>query len=260
MDKIIFTRSELYNLVWKFPIPQIAKHYEISSMGIKNACERMNIPLPKSRHWIGPVYKRKSVPQLPLDFKGNNEIAILKKAYEMQLRVPAKSTPLLDLAQSIKNDKNAPLVVSEKLENPHSIIAATQKYWERKVSNANMEEDKFQILDLNVSKENVDRALRFMNAFIQLIEYRGHEFKKDLDGLETVICKNGIEIKVDLREAQKRLTKNGLRETYGYVFTGDFIFRISSGSNKKEWRDGKIILENNLALIMAKIELMAEED
>ncbi|MDP5202380.1 hypothetical protein [Flavobacterium sp. DG2-3] len=260
MDKIIFTRSELYTLVWKFPIPQIAKHYEVSSMGIKNACEKMNIPLPKSRHWIAPAYKRKSIPRLPSDFKGNPETAILKKTYEMQLRVPAQSTPLLDLAQKIKNDTNAPLVVSEKLENPCAIIAATQKYWESKISNANMEEDKFQILDLNVSKENVDRALRFMNVFIQLIEYRGHEFKKDIDGLETVVCKNGIEIKVDLREAQKRLTKNGLRETTGYIFTGDFIFRISRGSNKKEWRDGKITLENNLALIMAKIELMAAED
>jgi hypothetical protein len=30
MDKITFTRSELYGLVWKFPIPQIAKHYNLA--------------------------------------------------------------------------------------------------------------------------------------------------------------------------------------------------------------------------------------
>lgn len=260
MDKITFTRSELYSLVWKFPIPQIAKHYEVSSMGIKNACEKMNIPLPKSRHWIGPAYKRKNVPQLSSDFKGNNEIAILKKAYEMQLRVPSKSTPLLDLAQSIKNDVDAPLTISDKLENPFDIITATKQYWEHKTLNEDIQPDKVEILDLNVSKENLSRALLFMNALIKLIQYRGHEFRKGLDGLDTIVFKNENEIKIDLREAQKRITKTGLRETSGYIFTGDFIFRISRGSNKKEWRDGKITLENNLALIMAKIELMGAED
>ena len=260
MDKITFTRSELYSLVWKFPIPQIAKHYEVSSMGIKNACEKMNIPLPKSRHWIGPAYKRKNVPQLSLDFKGNNEIAILKKTYEMQLRVPSKSTPLLDLAQSIKNDVDAPLTISDKLENPFEIIMATKQYWKDKTLNQDIRPDKLEILDLNVSKEKLSRALLLMNALIKLIQYRGHEFRKGLDGLDTIVFKNENEIKIDLREAQKRITKIGLRETSGYIFTGDFIFRISRGSNKKEWRDGKITLENNLALIMAKIELMGAED
>lgn len=260
MDKITFTRSELYTLVWKFPIPQIAKHYEVSSMGIKNACEKMNIPLPKSRYWIGPAYKRNNVPQLPPDFKGNNEIAILKKTYEMQLRVPSKSTPLLDLAQSIKNDVHAPLTISDKLENPLEIILATKQFWENKILNKDIQPDVLEILNLNVSEESRNRALLFMNTFIKLIQYRGHEFRKGLDGLETIVFKNENEIKIDLREAQKRVTKSGLRETSGYIFTGDFIFRISRGSNKREWRDGKISLENNLALIMAKIELMAAED
>ncbi|KAF2338419.1 hypothetical protein [Flavobacterium tistrianum] len=260
MDKITFTRSELYTLVWKFPIPQIAKHYEISSMGIKNACEKMKIPLPKSRHWVGPEYKRKKIPELSLDFDGNNEIAILKKTYEMQLRVPSKSTPLLDLTLTIKNDLNAPLIVKEKLENAHAIINSTKEYWESKILNNDILPDKLEILDVSVSERNLNRALLFMNAFIKLVQYRGHEFRKGLDGLDTVVFKNGCEIKVDLREAQKRLTKNSMRETWGYVFTGDFIFRIWRGSNKKEWRDGKVVLENNLALIMAKLELMAAEN
>ncbi|WP_281632374.1 hypothetical protein [Flavobacterium luteolum] len=260
MDKITFTRSELYGLVWKFPIPQIAKHYEVSSMGIKNACEKMKIPLPKSRHWVGPEYKRKIIPQLPLDFDGSNEIAIFKKTYEMQLRVPSKSTPLLDLTQSIKNDSQAPLTIDVKLDKSIDIITSTKEYWESKILNDDVLADKLEILDLSVSIENLNRALLFMNAFIKLVRYRGHEFRKGLDGLDTVVFKNGIEIKVDLREAQKRLIKNGLRETWGYFFTGDFIFRISRGSNKKEWRDGKIKIENNLALIMAKLELMAAED
>lgn len=258
MDKITFKRSELYALVWKFPIPQIARHYEVSSMGIKNACEKMSIPLPKSRYWIGPAYKRKNVPKLSADLKGNSEVSILKKTYEMQVRIPSKSTPLLNLAQSIKNDVHAPLSISDKLKNPLETIKKTQNYWEN--TNQAIKQDKLEILNINVSKENLIRALQFMDSLIKLIQYRGHHFIKGLDGVDTILFKNGNEIKVDLREAQKRITKNGLRETSGYVFSGDFILRISRGANKKEWREGKIALEDNLALIMAKIELMAAEE
>lgn len=260
MDKITFTRSELYTLVWKFPLIQIAKHYEISSMGIKNACDKMQIPLPKNKHWTGPDYKRKNIPELSLNYFGINEIGILKKTYEMQLRKTTKKTPLLDLIQSIKNEINAPLIVPEKLENPIQIVKATKDYYESKTLDSDIQNNKIQILAIKVSSKNINRALLFMDTFIKLIEYRGYQFGKDLNGFDTVFFKNGIEIKIDLREALKRVTRNGLRETSEYVFTDDFIFRISKGSEKKEWRDGRILLEKNLALIVAKLELMAAED
>ncbi len=260
MDKITFTRSELYTLVWKFPIVQIAKHYEISTMGIKNACDKLKIPLPKSKYWTRPEYKRADIPKLNLDYKGNNEIGILKKRYEMQLRATSKPTPLQDLAKSINEDPNAPLIVLKKLENPSEIVSATEKHWINKFLNDGIQEPKSQILNLNIAAENVNRALLFMDAFIKLIVYRGHKFGKSESGFDIVTCNNGIEIKVDLREALKRMTRNGLRETSEYIFTGDFIFRISRDSNKKEWRDGRILLEDNLALIVAKLELMAVEE
>lgn len=260
MDKITFTRSELYNLVWKFPLVQIAKHYEISTMGIKNACSKLEIPLPKNKHWTGPEYKRMSIPKLAFNYKGNNEISIFKKRYEMQFRTASKPTPLQELATKIKSDENAPLQVPKKLKNPLAIVTATEKHWISKVLNDGIYEPKSNILDLNVSVDSINRALIFMDTFIKLIEYRGHKFGKSEHGLDTVFFSNGIEIKVDLREALKRITANGLRETTEYVFTGDFIFRISRESDKKEWRDGRILLEDNLAIIIAKLELMALEE
>ncbi|MCR4029797.1 MULTISPECIES: hypothetical protein [Flavobacterium] len=260
MDKITFTRSELYTLVWKFPLVQIAKHYEISTMGIKNACSKLEIPLPKNKHWTGPEYKRINIPKLAFNYKGNNEISIFKKRYEMHFRIASKPTPLQELAVKIKNDENAPLQVPKKLKNPFPIVTATEKLWISKVLNDGIYEAKSNVLDLNVSIDSINRALLFMNAFIKLIEYRGHKFGKSEHGLDTVFFSNGIEIKVDLREALKRITANGLRETTEYVFTGDFIFRIAKESDKKEWRDGRIMLEDNLALIVAKLELMALEE
>jgi len=257
MDKVIFTRAELYALVWKFPIIQIAKHYEISSAGIKNACSKMKIPLPGSKHWTTLEYKRKTTPRLSMDYTGSTAIGILKKTYEIQLRNTPKSTPLLDLVKSIKSDSDAPLTVPSKLTNPVNIVAKTFEYWKNKAKTNFQDND---ILYLNVCEKNMNRALLFMDTFIKLLEHRGHKFEHKEDQTGVVYLFDRIEIDVYLREALKRIPPTPSQDTSTYVYTGDLIFRIIKESNKKEWRDGPILLEENLALIVAKLELMAEEE
>ena len=51
MEKIVFTREELYELVWSEPLTRLAKKYNISDNGIRKKCKKMNIPLPKVGHW-----------------------------------------------------------------------------------------------------------------------------------------------------------------------------------------------------------------
>ncbi|MFQ6601816.1 hypothetical protein [Flavobacterium sp. C3NV] len=48
--------------------------------------------------------------------------------------------------------------------------------------------------------------------------------------------------------------------TSDYIQSGVFILKIRKDSYKKEWRHGKISLENNLAEIIAKLELIAVEE
>ncbi|MBZ4037456.1 hypothetical protein K6T82_22030 [Flavobacterium sp. 17A] len=256
MDKVTFTRSELYSLVWKFPLVQIAKHYDISTMGIKNACDKMQIAVPNNRHWNKLEYKRTKAPKLSSDYIGSNEIDVVKKRYEMQLRKPSKQTPLLDLVQKIEHESNDFLMVKNKLENPAKIVSDTEKYSNFLKENNH---ENLEILNLNISDESLNRALLFMDAFIKLIEYRGHRFQKNNKGNDTVLFNNGIEIEIDLREALKRITIEGKRETSKYVSTGELILRAKKESIKNEWRDGKILLEYKLALILAKLELIAAE-
>ena len=257
MDKVSFTRIELYNLVWKFPLIQIAKHYEISTMGIKNACSKMQISLPSNRHWNKPEYKRSKTPKLSSDYKGSDEIYILKKRYEMQSRRTSKSSPLLDSVNQIRKDLTDLLIVKQKLENPSKIVLVTENYFKNLKENDN---DFLEILNLNVSKKSINRALLFMDAFIKLLEYRGHQLRKNKNGSDCILFTIGIEIEIDLREALKRITIEGKRETSEYVFTGEFILRAKRESIKKEWRDGKDLLENKLAIILAKLELIANEE
>lgn len=260
MDKVTFTRLELYNLVWKFPIIQIAKHYEISSMGIKNACEKMHIPLPGSKHWIRLHYERKSIPKLSADYTGSSQITILRKMYESPLRKTVRSTPLILLIENIESDAEAPSKVPEVLSNPTEIVRKTQIYWDDLELNKNVQEEPVDILQLSVDQKNSNRALLFMDALIKLLQYRGHQFEKKGDGRDIILMHNEIEIDIHLREALKRIPPKPNKDAADYIFTGEFILQIRKGSYKKEWKDGKVPLEDNLTAIVAKLELIAVEE
>ncbi len=59
MDKQIFTRKELYDLVWSESLLTLCKKYAISDVGLRKICVRMNIPLPKAGHWMKLQFGKK---------------------------------------------------------------------------------------------------------------------------------------------------------------------------------------------------------
>lgn len=259
MEKITFTRSELYTLVWKFPMLQIARHYDVSTMGIRNACQKMIIPLPDKRYWTTLPYKRKAVPKLSADYKGLTTITIFRKNYEMQFRKTIKTTPLLDLAESIKKDKNVPLYVHPNFNEPVAIVVNTLQNWKgsKEIYDNNSKQD---VLNLDVSDQSLNRALLFMDAFIKVLHHRGHQFEARSYKTGTVILFGNIEITIYLREARRRIITDVREGKSEYIFAGELIFGIKKNEEKKEWRDGNTLLEDNLALIVARLEIMAEEE
>jgi len=46
MDKKIYTRQELYELVWNEPLSKLAKKLNIETQYLKDICLESNIPLP----------------------------------------------------------------------------------------------------------------------------------------------------------------------------------------------------------------------
>lgn len=60
-NRLVFSRQEFYDLVWKESLLSLSKKYRISDVGLRKICIRMNIPLPKNGHWA-KIYAGKSVP------------------------------------------------------------------------------------------------------------------------------------------------------------------------------------------------------
>ncbi len=45
-------RKELYDLVWKKPMVEIAKLYGLSDRGLAKLCERNGVPVPPRGYWV----------------------------------------------------------------------------------------------------------------------------------------------------------------------------------------------------------------
>jgi hypothetical protein len=98
-----------------------------------------------------------------------------------------------------------------------------------------------------------------MDALIKLIQYRGNSVK--VVSNETLTIINGTEMPMRLREATKRVfdRNNGYYDEYKYVSNGVFVLKTGKWSGEKEWKDGKLKLEEQLAKIVAKLEIDAQE-
>lgn len=44
MDKITFTRDQLYDLIWSKPITVLAKEFGLSDNDLRKTCKAFNIP------------------------------------------------------------------------------------------------------------------------------------------------------------------------------------------------------------------------
>ena len=86
MESTTLTRSQLYELVWKEPMLALSKQFDISDVGLRKMCARLNIPVPKAGHWQ-KVKFGKSSHQLRLPPIKNNTIVTENLDFEIEFCV-----------------------------------------------------------------------------------------------------------------------------------------------------------------------------
>lgn len=258
MKTITFTREELYDLVWKKNMEQITRLYGISSYSLRAACAEIQVPLPYTSYWVQVKYGREWKTKLPQNYTGFPTVEILKKKFETEKHIPVPS-PIVLLKREIENDQKAPIEVGKKLNKPHRLIQITKNSWDKRDKSKRYWEPDKEGLSLHVAYALMPRAFRFMDALIKLLEYRGHELRKNHYGY-TVAVVYEIEIEVHLREANKRVPSKQSYSSTELIPTGKFVFQVGKYSEQKEWCDGTTPVEKLLARIVAKLEIMAEKE
>lgn len=114
----------------------------------------------------------------------------------------------------------------------------------------------YQGLSIYVSQPVVNRSLCFMDAFIKILQQRSHSVKMES---ETIVIIGEERIQVSLRERtsrQKVESKHGWNSTRD-VPNGRLSFKANIGHGKY-WNDGKTTIEQQLPVILQKLEETAE--
>jgi len=219
----------------------------------------MSIPMPKAGHWQKLKFGKKiSQPPLPLNYMGNNEVT-LTLLDEGEENSASNLSPLKFLQREIEANLKPYLKVPEKLSNPDKLIIATreglnrnERYEHNGIISCYRGE-----LDIRAAKTNIPRALRFMDTLIKLFQVREHNVF--VDNSSTYVMVKTQKFEISLREKNKRIPGNERWQTSNYLPTGVLVFKINRLFHTKEWKDGKLKLEDQLSSILAKLEIVSDE-
>lgn len=257
MEKITFTRKELYDLVWTKSLLSLSKEYQISDNGLRKICKRLYIPLPPQGYWQKSSYfKEKNKRKLPSKFEGKDEVTLTL------LNDNSRETPLAAQARirkEIENNPNLPLKVPDKLTNPDKLVKEAREILRDDKQcfspHRGIIASRRGILNIRVSYRNISRALKFMDALIKLLRARGHDLKNEYGNTYTIVF--GGQIEVCIREKLKFDTnpKYGIKD---YSAAGLLSIKID-GYHERSWVDGKHLIEDKLSSIVAKLEVIGKE-
>lgn len=257
----VFTRKDLYNLVWSASLVSLSKKYNISDNGLRKICVRMNIPLPKAGHWIKLQFGKKvRITHLPESSEVQQEVTLsLRTVNDNENYDP--DNPLKSLTNEIKKDTRLLATVPAKLNYPDSlIIAAKERLTGKDVFHPYHHKGivgcKWGELDIRVAPKNVKRALLFMDTFIKALRARGHELKLRNECTYAIV--RDQDFKISLREKMKKVVvhEHWTRTEFHPI---NILAFSMDGYRNKEWKDGKQMLEFRLPEILARLEIVSDE-
>ena len=261
MKEQTLSREELYNLVWSTPFTALAKKYAISDSGLRKICIKMDVPLPTTSHWVKVKYnKAVKIIELSKNQKVDNEVTLFLRE-EDDPGIKGLPSPFMTLMQEIIAKEGNNLKVPERLTNPCDLIIRAKKSIseDRPDYSTHLVRASYGELNIEVSQDNIGRALRFMDTFIKVMESRGHRIYNE--DRFTYLQILGEKIRIRCSEKLNR-SPNLDKSTYSdYKFSpsGILVFSAVIEWHTISWKDGTSSLEEQLAKIIAKLEIKGEE-
>jgi len=218
-----YDRDVLYEQVWAEPVRDVARRYGVSDVALAKACRRLTVPLPGRGYWAERrAGKVPPPPPLP--------------AATGPRRVPVTGA-LAGSSSRGEGKAAAPEVkVPAALRRPHELVAAASAALEEaRTRNGLASCASKGCLDVTVSKEQRQRALRIMEGLVRYLEGNGC-------GVEVVsrrVYTWGREEPTFVTEALVGGERVGfaLREHYGLLelrLTNDRLHGL-----RRTWADGK---------------------
>src|SRR5580692_9302420 len=246
--RIRLTRAELYEKVWATPVRTLAKEFGMSDVGLAKICRKHDIPVPPLGYWRKTETGHNVVrPALPPAKNGLETLDIYVRD-----RLPPELAALAA-------EPAAEIAIPAELS--HQFVTRTEK-----LLTSGKENEKKLIVPkdgtlshLLVSREQMSRALRIMNALFLALEERGQSVswpKEEqatltlgVDGEAVRFCV--LEITENLRHVLTPAEQKHpwMAPKWDYKLTGRIRLSIDNlpyaSHVRATWADGKVqIVEN----------------
>src|SRR3984957_7404728 len=240
--RIRLTRAELYEKVWATPVRTLAKGFGMSDVGLAKICRKHDIPVPPLGYWRKTETGHKAVPPpLPAAKNGPEtlDIYVRERLAPELARLAAEPAPEIAIP----------------LELSHALVVRTEKLLAQ-----GKETEKKLIVPKNgvsphllVSREQIPRSLRIMNALFLALEERGQSVswsKEEEAALTLAVDGEAVRFCVlEITESVRHvLTPNEQKHPWmapkwDYKLTGKLQFRVDnlpySAGIRGTWSDGK---------------------
>ena len=262
MKEVIFTREEFYKLIWSEQYSSLAKRFDITPQSLKHRCDSYTIPVPTSKYWAAiKTGKNVEIPALPETNTADQQIELFlwEDSNESEINI---SSLIEYIKAEIESQSGLPSF-SETFLNPDTLVTAAQKTFKENEKKGWTDRGliwcKKGELDITVSPENVDRALRFIDTLIKLLRKSGNDVIVSHDGTYAVM--NGEKLKILIREKLKMGEKN---DSWGgrhdFLKTGKLSLRVDELYSPIEWVDGLERLEEQLPRILYKLDIKGKRE
>ncbi|MGD8258816.1 MAG: hypothetical protein PVG70_19685 [Desulfobacterales bacterium] len=265
---ITVNRNELYEQVWSEPVSRLAPKYGISDVGLKKICKKLNVPAPPLGYWTKIQHNiRVGKTPLPRLKHGEPQIHTIQKS-------ELNNEDNFEFSEEAKEivSEFGPIKVSERLTSPHPLVRKTRDA----LSKAKL--DKYGILqnwrikhlNVRVSADLLNRALRIMDCLIKFFEKQGFEVsignRNESAGTHVIILEEKIKFYIQEKSLRKDHVptikeKEDLERwhhiysnKYDYKPSGKLTLQIDSWSAsgiRKRWSDGKIQRVENFLIDFA---------
>lgn len=204
-----FTRQQLYELVWTTPVHQLAPRYNLSDVGFAKLCRRFLIPLPPRGYWrrkeFGYKVKLEPMTKWPEAREPVIHLSRTSKPKEVQPNPNQEAE---------KRPENRVVVPPELPEKVHPFVRHTASLLRRSKADSEgrlsgRDEKSFVV---QVSRGELDRALRILQAFTEACEKRGFELnggRAGGGGVSLVVAGQRIHFVIEerLRRVRHELTR-----------------------------------------------------
>ena len=253
-------RIEIYNLLWSKTLTEVAQMLEVKYYSLHKISKEYDIPRPKPGYWVQlkygkqpPIEKLEGDPQLNIDLKVYRELTRSSFKHLLEKRIV-----------NIKTEHKQELKVPKRLRNKHPLIVKAKAQLDRKKANSYRSRENLigfytGNLSISVSYKHSSRFLRLIETFICLIEKRGHSIKTR-DHKFSILTIYGENFEIKFREkCVRRDDPDYTWSSTTLVPTGKLSIRVKVKFNDKHWNDGYTLLDEQLAKIVAYLELKAQE-